>query len=326
MGVAIIVSTHGSSAEQLVNTVEMLIGKKENVSYINFNSNENLEVLTKKFELEIKNLDSSDGLLFLVDIWGGSPFNAANRIVKNHLRKEISVITGVNVPMIISVFLSLEERDVNFNKLVQDAFESGKDEIKLLSRKEGEIFQKIEEKVSNDRASRGSIEDDESEHMKIVLARIDDRLIHGQVATRWTKDTKVNRIIVINDEIYQDKVRSTLLKQVSPPGVSAHVVNVDRFVRVYFNPKYHQDRVMLLFTNPGDVLRIVESGVKIDSVNIGGMAYKEGKKQICDSVSIDEDDVRSFMELHKKGIELEIRKVTNDKRIEIVNLIRNRFK
>ena len=64
--------------------------------------------------------------------------------------------------------------------------------------------------------------------MIIKLARIDDRLIHGQVATVWTKETGVNRIIVVSDEVAADTVRKTLLTQVAPPGVKAHVVDVSK--------------------------------------------------------------------------------------------------
>ena len=116
-----------------------------------------------------------------------------------------------------------------------------------------------------------------NDHMKIGLARIDDRLIHGQVATRWTKETNVSRIIVVSDEVAADHVRKTLLTQVAPPGVTAHVVDVAKAIRVWNNPKYANDRVMLLFTNPTDVLRLVEGGVDIQSVNIGGMAFRQGK-------------------------------------------------
>lgn len=62
--------------------------------------------------------------------------------------------------------------------------------------------------------------------MEIRLARIDDRLIHGQVATVWTKETQVERIIVISDDVAKDEVRKTLLTQVAPPGVKASVVDV----------------------------------------------------------------------------------------------------
>lgn len=61
------------------------------------------------------------------------------------------------------------------------------------------------------------------------------------------------------------------------PGVTAHVVDVAKAIRVWNNPKYAGDRVMLLFTNPTDVWRLVEAGVDITSVNIGGMAFRQGK-------------------------------------------------
>lgn len=155
--------------------------------------------------------------------------------------------------------------------------------------------------------------------MNIVLARIDDRLIHGQVATVWSKETKCERIIVCNDDVANDEIRKTLLVQVAPPGVKASVVDVEKAIRVYNNPKYEGVRVLLLFTNPTDVLRMVEGGVDIKSVNIGGMAFKEGKKQITGAVSVDEKDIAAFKKLDEKGIELEIRKVVTDSKVNLMS-------
>ena len=99
--------------------------------------------------------------------------------------------------------------------------------------------------------------------MKIVLARIDDRLIHGQVATVWSKATNCQRIIVCDDEVAKDKIRSTLLKQVAPAGIKSHVVDLAKAVRVYNNPKYENDRCLLLFTYPSSVRYLGELGVPI---------------------------------------------------------------
>lgn len=157
--------------------------------------------------------------------------------------------------------------------------------------------------------------------MNIVLARIDDRLIHGQVVTVWTKETKCERIIVCNDEVAEDVIRKTLLTQVAPPGIKASVVDIEKGIRVYKNPKYDGVRVLLLFTNPTDVLRMVEGGVDIKSVNIGGMSFKEGKKQMTKAVSVDEKDIESFRKLEAKGIELEIRKVASDSKIALMSIL-----
>lgn len=155
--------------------------------------------------------------------------------------------------------------------------------------------------------------------MNIVLARIDDRLIHGQVATIWSKNTKCQRIIVCNDNVAKDLIRKTLLEQVAPPGIKASVLEIDKAIRVYNNPKYQDDRVLFLFTNPTDVVRMVEGGVAINSVNIGGMSFKQGKKQITSAVSVDDTDIKAFKKLNKKGIELEIRKVSSDSKVDLMS-------
>lgn len=158
--------------------------------------------------------------------------------------------------------------------------------------------------------------------MKIVLARIDDRLIHGQVATIWSKVTGCERIIVCDDDVAADSIRSTLLKQVAPPGIKSSVVDVEKAVRVYNNPKYENDKCLLLFTNPTSVLQMVEAGVDIKSVNIGGMSFKEGKHQITGAVSVDDKDIEAFKKLNERGIELEIRKVDTDKKVMMMDILK----
>jgi mannose/fructose/N-acetylgalactosamine-specific phosphotransferase system component IIB len=69
--------------------------------------------------------------------------------------------------------------------------------------------------------------------MNITLARIDDRLIHGQVTTVWSKVANAQRIIICNDEVYNDEVRRTLLRQAAPPGMKVNVVNIEKAVAVF---------------------------------------------------------------------------------------------
>lgn len=157
--------------------------------------------------------------------------------------------------------------------------------------------------------------------MKIALARIDDRLIHGQVATIWSKETRCQRIIVCNDDVANDEIRRTLLTQVAPPGVQSHVVSIEKAVKVIKNPKYENDIVLLLFTNPTDVLRLVDAGIDITTVNIGGMSFKEGKTQVTGAISVNDDDIKAFKLLNEKNIELEIRKVASDSKSFIMPLI-----
>ena len=122
-------------------------------------------------------------------------------------------------------------------------------------------------------------------------------------------------------EMPKDQIRKTLLLQVGPPGVKVSVVDVAKAVRVYNNPKYEKDTVFFLYTCPQDVLRMAEAGVPIKSVNIGGMAFKTGKTQITKAVSVDESDIAAFKKLHEMGIELEIRPVATDKKVDLMSKI-----
>ncbi|MBD2802732.1 PTS mannose transporter subunit IIAB [Xenorhabdus sp. M] len=315
MSIAIMIGTHGAAAEQLLRTAEMLIGEQENVSYIDFVPGENADTLFDKYNEKLTLLDTNQGVLFFVDTWGGSPFNAANRIAID--KDNYEIITGVNVPMLVEAFMCRDD-DPSMAELVSVALETGREGIRALKTAPEEEPAKPEPAKPAAPVPISA----EGGHMKIALARIDDRLIHGQVATRWTKETNVKRIIVVSDAVAQDTVRSTLLKQVAPPGVSAHVVDVDKCVRVYNNPKYAGERVMLLFTNPADVLRIVEGGVPLESVNIGGMAFRQGKTQINNAISVDNDDIKAFEKLNSRGIELEARKVASDARLNMMDLLK----
>nr|WP_194710627.1 PTS mannose transporter subunit IIAB [Erwinia persicina] len=309
------IGTHGWAAEQLLKTAEMLLGEQENVGWIDFVPGENAETLMEKYQTRLADMDSAQGVLFLVDTWGGSPFNAASRLVVD--KENYDVVAGVNIPMLVEVLMARDDNPT-FDELVALAVETGREGVKALKAKLPEATP-VAAAVKAPPPPQAPMQP--GDHMKIGLARIDDRLIHGQVATRWTKETNVTRIIVVSDEVAADNVRKTLLTQVAPPGVTAHVVDVAKMVRVWNNPKYGKDKVMLLFTNPTDVLRLVEEGVNITTVNIGGMAFRQGKTQVNNAVSVDAKDIEAFKKLNERGIELEVRKVSSDQRLKMMDLI-----
>ena len=340
MTIAVVITTHGHAAKALLATAEMIIGEQDNVRCVDFVPGENGEVLAGKIRAAAAELDTSAGLLLLVDLWGGTPFNASSGIAHDDANTE--VVTGVNVPMLVSVLMEREDITA-LPELTALAQREGADGVKSLKTQAAakaapaaaetaatpaasqETFDENDPEVQRLRAE-ASAKVNDGPHMSFGLWRIDDRLIHGQVATRWTKETGVQRIIVVNDNVVKDKTRATMLKQAVPPGVTAHVVSVDKMMRVYNNPEYAGDKVMLLFTNPTDALELVRRGVPIQSINIGGMAYKEGRVMLDMSVSVDEKDIEAFKELDSRGIELEVRKVASDKKVPVLQLIAEKYK
>ncbi|MBX4181182.1 PTS mannose transporter subunit IIAB [Sodalis sp. CWE] len=321
MSIAIVVSTHGSVATQLLKTTEMILGVQNNFSCVDFFSEENTEILAKKYFAELENLDTKEGVLFLVDIWGGTPFNAASQVIFN--KKNYGIITGVNIPMLIEIFITRDDHST-FHELMKIAVAAGRSEIKALEttsqfKNESSV---VSTTLTSDKQIKDLTENNHEGHMNIVLVRIDDRLIHGQVVTRWAKESNVKRIIVVNNEIALDLLRSNLIKQASPLDIKAHVVSIEKAIRVYENPKYANERIMFLFTKPEDVLHFIEGGVTINSINIGGMAFYQGKIQINNAISVNEKDIEAFKKLDALGIELEVRKVPSDSPLKLMDLIK----
>lgn len=142
----------------------------------------------------------------------------------------------------------------------------------------------------------------------ILLTRIDNRLIHGQVATQWNSTLGANLILVANDDVAGNKMRQNLMNMAAPTGVATRFFSLQKTIDVIHkaSPKQH---IFLVAENPSDVLTLVKGGVPIRKVNIGNMHMSEGKRQVATSVAVDDGDVAAFKELQDLGVELEIRRV-----------------
>ena len=152
----------------------------------------------------------------------------------------------------------------------------------------------------------------------------DDRLIHGQVATVWSKVTGCNRIMCVSDEVAKDELRKKLLLQVVPPGLKGYVIPVAKAIEAYKNPKYDSFKTLFLFTNPTDVLRAVKGGIPFKSVNLGGKCFKDGDTLITQAVSVNAEDVKAIKELVSMGIEVEIRKLVNDTKLDAMEVLKSK--
>ncbi|OOL76398.1 PTS mannose transporter subunit EIIAB, partial [Enterococcus faecium] len=138
--------------------------------------------------------------------------------------------------------------------------------------------------------------------IKYVLARVDSRLLHGQVATAWTKAVQPNRIIVVSDAVSKDDLRKRLIEQAAPPGVKANVIPISKMIEVAKDPRFGNTKALLLFENPEDVLTAVEGGVDIKELNVGSMAHSVGKVVVSKVLSMGQEDVEAFEKLEQKGV------------------------
>ena len=146
----------------------------------------------------------------------------------------------------------------------------------------------------------------------IVLTRIDNRLIHGQVATQWSSTINANLLLVANDEVSTNKFRQGLMDMAAPSYAKTRYFSLQKTIDVIHKASPAQS-IFIICESPSDVLTLVKGGVPIKKVNIGNMHMSDGKRQVATSVAIDDADLEAFIELRDLGVELEIRKVPSER-------------
>lgn len=149
----------------------------------------------------------------------------------------------------------------------------------------------------------------------ILLTRVDNRLIHGQVGVTWVNHLGANLILVANDAVSKDPVQQSLMDMVVPDAIATRFFSIQKTIDVIEKASPKQ-KIFLVCKTPQDALRLVEGGVKITEINIGNMHFSEGKEQISSTVSLDEDDKKTLRKLYELGIKVEQRRVP-DERVEV---------
>lgn len=140
----------------------------------------------------------------------------------------------------------------------------------------------------------------------ILLCRIDNRLIHGQVATQWISSLGCNVVVVANDKTASDELAQGLMQMACPASCSPRFWTVQKTIETIHKASDSQ-KIFIVCENPSDVLKLVEGGVPIKKVNVGNMHMSDGKRQVAKVVAVDDTDVAAFKKLHDLGVELEIR-------------------
>ncbi|AIQ12292.1 PTS sugar transporter subunit IIA [Paenibacillus durus] len=124
--IGVIVGTHGKFSEELLRSTSMVFGELENVAGVTFEPGESVNGLVEKFKAALDTIDWSDGVIFLVDLFGGSPYNAASRIAAGY--ENMDIVSGVNLPMIVDVMVNRSTEQLA--DLADLAIRAGQDSMK----------------------------------------------------------------------------------------------------------------------------------------------------------------------------------------------------
>lgn len=306
--VGIILASHGGFADGIYQSGEMIFGKQENVAHVILKPDEGPDDIRAKMEKAIASFDDDEEVLFLVDLWGGTPFNQANNLVEQH-KDKWAIVAGMNLPMVIEAYASRFSMNTA-HEIAAHIIETAKEGVKVMP-------ESLQPKEAPKQAAAGNqptgaipegtvIGDGK---IKYVFARIDTRLLHGQVATGWTKAMNPNRIIVVSDNVAKDNLRKNMIAQAAPSGVKANTVPIKKMIEVAKDPRFGNTKAMLLFETPQDALAAIKGGVDIKELNVGSMAYSNGKVNVNQVLAMDQKDIDTFKELKKLGVKFDVRKV-----------------
>jgi len=161
--------------------------------------------------------------------------------------------------------------------------------------------------------------------MPILLTRIDDRLIHGQVVVGWANALKANHIIVVSDDIVKNDMQKFLFRMATPTEINLSILNIDEAAAKIKNREFDNDNAIVLVKTPEDIYRVLAAGGRVGEVNVGGMHFSESKVQLFDAVFVDPHDIEMFEKISALKVELEVRMVPTDSRKDIMKLIREKY-
>ena len=146
----------------------------------------------------------------------------------------------------------------------------------------------------------------------ILLTRIDNRLVHGQVGVTWTSTIGANLLIVVDDEVAKDELQQKLMGITADTyGFGIRFFTVEKTISIIAKAAPHQ-KIFIICRTPAIVRQLAEGGVPLKDVNVGNMHFSEGKKQISSKVYADENDLNDLRTLKKRGINVFIQDVPGD--------------
>lgn len=160
----------------------------------------------------------------------------------------------------------------------------------------------------------------------IKMMRVDDRLIHGQVAVMWSKELGVERIIVASDAVAANALQVSALKMAAPAGIKAAILPVDKAVGILNDPRSERMKILVISNNPEDLLKVAQGIGERPVLNVanygriggGGLA---GKNKISESVYVTEQDKEVIRQIHEMGIEIIHQPLPGDPRCDFMKLL-----
>lgn len=150
---------------------------------------------------------------------------------------------------------------------------------------------------------------------KIVLTRVDDRLLHGQVVVSWIPYLKANEVLVVDDELAQDDFMSLLIKNAEPENVNVNIFTAEEAAD-YLKGEDTGSNILILVKNIEYIKRLLKLNIELNKINMGNLGSNEKRKKFYNSVYLSDEEYNMLCDIAKKT-EVEIRMLPKDKEIKL---------
>lgn len=151
--------------------------------------------------------------------------------------------------------------------------------------------------------------------------RIDDRLIHGQVATMWSNKLGVTRLMVVNDEVANNDIQKQVLRMAVPAGIASSIISTETAIKNIIAGKYEGQNVLLIVKSPVDLLAFLDNQLLLKNVNVGNMSSRKHTIVLRPNISVTEEERQAFEKLLDAGIEITTVMTPDDKKTYLKDIL-----
>jgi D-glucosaminate PTS system EIIB component len=156
----------------------------------------------------------------------------------------------------------------------------------------------------------------------IVLCRIDSRLIHGQVVTKWVGQAQANRIVVVSDELDADPFMKNIFMMAAPPNIKVDCYGVNNFCSEWSKDALGSGNVLVLFPNLPSVLSAIEGGFSIEKIQVGGLGGGPGRKVVFQNITLDDKDEAVLLKIKERGVDVYFQTIPEDKPQKLADILK----
>ncbi len=146
----------------------------------------------------------------------------------------------------------------------------------------------------------------------VVLARIDQRLIHGLVVNQWAPALQVKRFMVVDDVLCNNEDIKASMRMAKPAGTGVSVIATETAIANFKAGKYDGQNVLILVKEPETLIRLLEGGVEIPKVDLGILFNEDGREPVTKFVALDEKEKQDLEVIRSKGVPIVIQYVPTD--------------